>query len=82
MILIRIRDIKVGEYYRLASTKGCGEYNSGYYGWVKVLEIYKKGQYNNPDPKRGLVKCEHTVYKTDICGFTRYFRPSELVNEK
>lgn len=82
MITIRIQDIKVGEYYRLASTKGCGEFNSGYNSWVKVLEVFKKGQYNNPDPKkRSVIKCEHTVYKTDVCGFTRYFRPSELVKE-
>lgn len=79
---MRIKDIEVGEYYRLASTKSCGEYNSGYYGWVKVLEIFKKGQYGNPDPKKCLIKCEHTVYKTDTCGFIRYFKPSSLVKER
>lgn len=83
MLNIRLQDIKVGEYYRLAITKGCGEYNSGYYGWVKVLEIFKKGQYNNPDPqKKSVVKCEHTVEKDSTCGFIRYFRPSELVKEQ
>lgn len=82
MILIRVQDIKVGEHYRLTSTKGCGEYNSGYYGWVKVLEVFKKGQYNNPDTqKRSVIKCEHTVDKNSAYGFIRYFRPSELVKE-
>jgi len=72
VISIRIQDLKIGEYYRLASTKG----------WVKVLEIFRKGQYNNPDPqKKSIIKCEHTIHKSDTCGFIRYFRPSELVKE-
>ena len=78
---MRIKDIEIGEYYRIADTKGCEEYSSGYYGWVKVIEIFKKGQYGNPDPKKNLVKCEHTVHKNDTCGFIRYFKPSQLVKE-
>ena len=79
---MRIQDIKVGEYYRLKSTKGCGEFNSGYYGWVKALEIFKKGQWDNPTPnKLSCVKCEHTINKNSSVGFVRYFRPSELVKE-
>lgn len=79
---MKIQDIQIGEYYRIKNTKGCGEYNTGYYGWVKVLEVFTKGQYNNPDPRRNIVKCEHTIYKTDTCGFIRYFRPSELIKDK
>ena len=37
---MRIQDIKVGEFYRLKNTGG--QY-SNYYGWVEVLEVYKKG---------------------------------------
>lgn len=77
---MRIQDIHIGDYYRLKSTKGCGEYNSGYYGWVKVIEVYRKGQYNNPY-KYSVIKCEHTLNKDDTCGFIRYFKPSELVRD-
>lgn len=73
---MRIQDIKVGEYYRLADTS-CSW--GDYYGWVKVLEIYKKGQWNSPDKTKSLVKCQHTVDKDDTCGFIRYFRPMKLV---
>lgn len=76
---MRIQDIKVGEYYRLKNTGG--EYCQ-YYGWVKVIEIYKKGQWNSPDKSKSLVKCQHTVNKNDIVGFTRYFRPMDLVDTK
>ena len=79
---MRIQDVKIGEYYRLASTKGTGEFNGGYYGWVKILEIYKKGQYNNPHPnKLSCVKCEHVIEKDSKMGFIRYFRPSEIVKD-
>lgn len=68
---MRIQDIKVGEYYRLTSTKGLNRY----YGWVKAIEVYRRGEYGNPDPeKKSIVKCEHL-------GFIRYFRPNELVKE-
>ena len=76
---MRIQDIKVGEYYRLKNTGG--EYCQ-YYGWVKVIEIYKKGQWNSPDKSKSLVKCQHTVDKHDTVGFTRYFRPMDLVDAK
>ena len=73
---MRIQDIKVGEFYRLKNTGG--QY-SNYYGWVEVLEVYKKGQYNRPDKTKSLVKCRHTINKDDTCGFIRYFRPMDLV---
>lgn len=76
---MRIQDIKVGKYYRLKNTGG--EY-SKYYGWVKVLEIYKKGQWNNPDKTKSLLKCEHIIDKNSTVGFIRYFRPADLVEDK
>lgn len=76
---MRIQDIQIGKFYRLKNTSG--QY-CDYYGWVKPIEIYKRGQWNSPDKKKSLVKCEHTVDKTDICGFTRYFSPSDLVDTK
>lgn len=76
---MRIQDIKVGEYYRLKNTSG--EY-CDYYGWVKVLEIYRKGQCNSPDKTKSLVKCEYTLRKNDTVGFIRYFRPMALVDTK
>lgn len=76
---MRIQDIKVNEFYRLKNTGG--EYCK-YYGWVKVLEIYKRGQYSSPDKKKSLVKVHHTVNKDDEIGFIRYFSPSELVKEE
>jgi hypothetical protein len=41
---MRLQDIQVGKYYRLNNTGG---QFTQYYGWVKVLEIYKKGQWGN-----------------------------------
>ena len=76
---MRIQDIKVGEYYRLKNTSG--EYCS-YYGWVKVIEVYRKGQWNSPDKTKSLVRCRHTVSKDDTCGFIRCFRPMDLVDTK
>ena len=73
---MRIQDIKVGEYYRLKNTSG--EY-CDYYGCVKVLEIYRRGQWDSPDKTKSLVKCRHTVSKNDSIGFIRYFRPMDLV---
>ena len=73
---MRIQDIEIGKYYRLKGTNcSCRDY----YGWVKVLEVYKKGQYNSPDKTKNLIKCEHIVHKDDTCGFVRYFRPMDLV---
>lgn len=74
---MRIQDVQVGKYYRLRNTRG--EYCE-YYGWVKVLEVYRKGQWNSPDKTKSLVKCEHTVNKNDTYGFIQYFRPMELIN--
>jgi hypothetical protein len=76
---MRIQDIQTGKYYRLKNTSG--EFTQ-YYGWVKVLEIYKKGQANSPDKTKSIVKCEHTVDKTSMVGFIRYFRPMDLIDTK
>jgi hypothetical protein len=78
---MRLQDIQVGKYYRLNNTGG---QFTQYYGWVKVLEIYKKGQWNSPDKTKSIVKCEHTIDKTSTVGFIRHFRPMDLVdtNEK
>jgi hypothetical protein len=74
---MRIQDIQIGKYYRLKNTNG--EFTQ-YYGWVKVLDIFKRGQWNSPDKTKSIVKCEHTVNKTDTFGFIRYFRPMDLVD--
>ena len=76
---MRIQDIKIGEYYRLKNTGG--EYCK-YYGWVQVLETYRRGQWGSPDKTKSLVKCKHTVDKNDKYGITRYFRPMDLVDTK
>lgn len=74
---MRVQDIEINKFYRLKNTGG--EYTK-YYGWVKPLEIYKRGQWNSPDKTKSLVKCEHKVDKNNTVGFIRYFRPSELVD--
>lgn len=78
---MRIQDIQIGKFYRLKNT---GSEYTQYYGWVKPLEIYKKGQWNSPDKTKSIIKCEHMTDKTSTVGFIRYFRPMELVdtNEK
>ena len=68
---MRLQDIEKGQYYKLKGTDG--------YGWVKVVEVYKKGQWDSPDKSKSLVKCEHTVNKGDTFGFVRYFRPMDLI---
>ena len=77
VITIRIQDIKVGNWYRLKNTSG--EY-CDYYGWIKVIEVFKRGAYGSPDKKKSLVKCQHVVSRDDSYGFTRYFSPSDIVN--
>ena len=77
MITIRIQDIKVGNWYRLKNTSG--EY-CDYYGWIKVIEVFKRGAYGSPDKKKSLVKCQHVVSRDDSYGFIRYFSPSDVVN--
>ena len=77
VITIRIQDIKVGNWYRLKNTSG--EY-CDYYGWIKVIEVFKRGAYGSPDKKKPLVKCRHVVSRDDSYGFTRYFSPSDIVN--
>lgn len=69
---MRVKDIEIGEYYRLKT--------SPTYGYVKALEVIQ--------PKSGinttrniLVKCEHVVYKSDKVGFIRYFKVSEIIKE-
>jgi len=76
---MRIQDIKVGNWYRLKNTGG--EYCK-YYGWVKVLRIVKRGQYDSPDKTKSWVECKHVVDKDDTFGFKRYFRPMDLVDTK
>ena len=77
---MRIQDIKIGEWYRLQNTSG--EFCK-YYGWVKVLEIYKKNDYNNPlRNKKSVVKRKHVINKRNTAGFIRYFNPKELVGTK
>lgn len=74
---MRPQDIEIGKYYRLKNT---GDEYTKYYGWVKVLEVYKRGDYRSPDKIKSLVKVQHTVFKDDTTGFIRYFRPMDLVN--
>jgi hypothetical protein len=56
-----------------------GEY-CDYYGWINVIDIYKRGDYRSPDKKKSLVKCRHVVNMNDTCGFIRYFSPSDIIN--
>lgn len=72
-----IKDIEIGEYYRLKSSKG---ETGDYYGWVKVLGIYPRGHYENPlGKKAACVKCQHTINKNDVTGFVRWFNVTDLV---
>ena len=73
---MRIQDIEEGKCYRLKNT--WVQYHE-YYGWVKVLKVYRKGQYDSSDKSKSLIKCEHTVNKNNTCGLIRYFRPMKLV---
>ena len=70
---MRIQDIVVGNTYRLKSSPD--------YGYVKVTNIYKQGQYGNPHPeKKSCIECEHTVQQNDRVGFIRLFRPMDLID--
>ena len=67
------KTIKIGNYYRLK--------NSIDYGWVKVLEVKKpKEDWNNTNYITA--KCEHVVQKNDTMGFIRYFKLSDLIEER
>ena len=74
---MRIQDIKVGNWYRLKNTS---EEYCNYYGWIKVLDIFKKGDHRSPNKSKSLIKCQHVVNRNDNCGFIRYFSSSDIVN--
>lgn len=69
---MRTQDIKIGKWYRL--------FSSPRYGYVKPLEILKRGQKGNP-ANYTTVKCEHVVDKSSTVGFIRYIRLCDLIKE-
>jgi hypothetical protein len=67
---MRPQDIKIGEHYRFKTDP--------HYGFAKAIKVLKAKQDENTNTY-AVVKCEHTVNKGDKFGFTRYFRPCDLV---
>jgi hypothetical protein len=71
--VMRPQDIVIGQSYRLI--------DSPRYGYAKAVRVLKGKQ--NPNTKTySVVECEHTVYKDDVFGFKRYFRPCDLIKEQ
>jgi hypothetical protein len=73
---MRLRDIKIGEYYRHKDHQG--------YAWARVIRIIPPHTIANPR-SYALVVCEWGVNKpqdTDTFGIIKYFRASDLVKEK
>jgi hypothetical protein len=69
---MRPQDIKIGEWYRLRANPD--------YSYVKAIEVLKAKQKENTN-SYAVVKCEHCVYDTDVCGFVRYFRPCDMIKD-
>ena len=69
---MRAKDLVLFEHYRLKSTPK--------YGWIKVLRILPPHKDVNTKPYI-VVECEHTVNKGDLMGFTRYFKPIDIVKD-
>ena len=69
---MRPQDIIIGESYRFRAHP--------HYGYAKAIQVLKGKEAENTNTY-AVVKCEHTVYKNDDFGFTRYFRPSDLIKE-
>lgn len=67
---MRPQDIKIGETYRLRS--------SPRYGFVKALQVLKAKEHPNTH-SYAVVKCEHTVNRSEEFGYTRYFRPVDMI---
>lgn len=74
-IMRQVSKVMIGKYYRLRTSPS--------YGYLKVIEKIKPGT-----PVEGkkythwLIKCEHTVNKEDTCGFIRYFRVDDMVEDE
>ena len=70
---MRPKDIIIGKYYRLK--------DSPKYGFVKPVLILGPGESENTN-RFIVVKCEHVVYKDDTTGFIRYFKPSDIIEDR
>jgi hypothetical protein len=74
---MRPQDLKIGKVYRLRTSPN--------YGYVKVLEIIRPKEKENPHTY-SVAKVQHSVRKEDLVfglwGFIRYFRPCELIEEQ
>ena len=82
---MRACDLVEGESYRLK--------DSSTYGWVRVLkvlkpkqsiyytDVYGHSQHDTNQQPYIIVKCEHTISKSDIFGFIRYFKPVDIIKE-
>ena len=69
---MRHQDLVLGDYYRLKSTPN--------YSYIKPLEILKPKQGMNPH-NYIIVKCMHVLSKWEKSGYTRYFRPRDIIKE-
>ena len=67
---MRLKDIVIGEYYRLKSNPN--------YGYIKPIGILQPKQYPNENSYI-VVECEHIVRLGDITGFIRYFKPVDII---
>jgi len=69
---MRPQDIVIGKSYRLKDTPD--------YGFVKALRVLNIKEINKTKNYL-VVECEHTVQKNDTCGFKRYFRPRDIIED-
>jgi hypothetical protein len=67
---MRIQDIKLNEYYRLASSPN--------YGYIKPIKIYPAKMHPKKFPFI-TIECEHTLTKNDTMRFIRLFRPRDII---
>jgi hypothetical protein len=70
---VRPQDLKIGKVYRLRTSPN--------YGYVKVLEIIRPKEKENPHTY-SVAKVQHSDRKEDFTwSFIRYFRPCDLIEE-
>ena len=80
---MRVQDIKIGEYYRIASSPN--------YGWIKPFKIVPAGEVITRTNIAGnlelhkfpyaVVECEHSVSKDDTLAIHRTLKAKDIIRD-
>ena len=68
--MMNIKDIKLGEYYRLKNNN---------IAWAKPIKIYKPKEFDK-NKNYFIIKCEWSQDKNDTFGLIKHFRLDQFEN--